>query len=170
MDTSPTSFLAEILDEKEKIPQHKLVYFRTRVRHRIYDLVVREFLRWQKDSGLTKKDLARRIDRQAAQITRWLSYPGNWTLDTVSDLLLAMRAEPEFSVALIAERIAATPEPKQTSQLASLIPPRVQTSPLGGDQSTDLPELVRSTDLLEWGRLVPSSQSRDSALLAGLGQ
>ena len=54
-------------------------------RLRLYEAVIKEFL----ESGVTKAELARRIGRKPEQITRWLGAPGNWTLDTVSDLLLA---------------------------------------------------------------------------------
>ena len=97
METSPTLFLSEILEgiEGQEIPKHKLAYLRARLRNRIYDLVLSEFVRLQKDKGATKADLARRIGRDAALISRWLSAPSNWTLDTVSDLLAAMAAEPK---------------------------------------------------------------------------
>ena len=103
-----TSFLSEILEGKE-IPPGKIAYFRERLRNRLYDLVVTEFLSQQKTQQLTRADVARRIGRRPEQLTRWLGAPGNWTLDTVSDLLLAMGAEPEFSVASVVNRTASNP-------------------------------------------------------------
>lgn len=90
-------FLSEILND-EPIPIGKLAYFRERFRDRLYELVVEEFLK-KEESGLTRAEVARRIGRRPEQITRWLGAPGNWTLETVSDLLLAIsKAEPDIKL------------------------------------------------------------------------
>jgi hypothetical protein len=95
MTTSQTqSFLTEILDGNP-IPLNKLEYFRARLRSRLHQLVLGEFLR-QEDKGLHQAELARRINRKPEVINRLLGAPGNWTLNTISDLLLGMGAEPEF--------------------------------------------------------------------------
>ena len=98
MTTSPNNaFLREILGD-DPIPVGKLAYFRERFRDALYDLVLSEFLKEEK-LGLTKAAIARRIGRKPEQITRWLGAPGNWTVETVSDLLLAIsRAEPRVSL------------------------------------------------------------------------
>lgn len=90
--------LSEVLDDDE-IPLGTLSYFRERFRDRLYDLVIEEFLKQDAETGLTRADVARRIGRRPEQITRWFGAPGNWTLETVSDLLLAIaRAEPEVTL------------------------------------------------------------------------
>lgn len=97
MTTSQTqSFLTEIMEGKP-IPVGKLEYFRARLQSRIHQLVLAEYLR-QEDRGLHQADLARRIGRKPEAINRLLGAPGNWTLNTVSDLLLGMSAEPNFAV------------------------------------------------------------------------
>ena len=102
--TSPTSFLSEI-SNGEAIPLGKLAYFRERFRDRLYELVVSEFLKKERNKELTRADLARRIGRKPEQITRWLGAPGNWTLETVSDLLLAIsKAELNFELASLEDR------------------------------------------------------------------
>lgn len=103
MTASPTtSFLSELYDDNGTLPVGVQEYFRQRQRNRFYELVIREFLK----SGLTKAALARRMGRKPEQITRWLSAPSNWTLDTVSDLLLAIcKGELEDKVSYpLAER------------------------------------------------------------------
>lgn len=137
MTTSQQDFLTEILDGPE-IPLGKIAYFRARLRNRLYDLVVSEFLRQTSANNLSKADLARRIHRRPEQVTRWLSAPSNWTLDTLSDLLLAMGAEPESLVSRLADRIVGTPKSKQTAQVALLVPAPAQPSPLGGDQAAEV--------------------------------
>lgn len=52
----------------------------------MYSLVLSEF----KKSGISKATLARRMDKKPEVVGRWLGAPGNWTLDTVSDLLFAI--------------------------------------------------------------------------------
>jgi hypothetical protein len=98
MNTSQTTpFLSEILNG-QTIPLGKLAYFRQRLLNRFYDLILGEFLK-QEQRGLTKAEVARRIGRRPEQVTRWLGAPGNWTLETVSDLSLAIsKAEPEVEL------------------------------------------------------------------------
>lgn len=92
MTTSPSSsFLHEIVNYQE-IPVGKLAYFRARLQDRIYDLIVREFIRKEDAGEMTRSNLAQRIKKDPAQISRLLSNPGNWTLDTISDLLLGVCA------------------------------------------------------------------------------
>lgn len=96
MNTSQKGrFLSEVLND-EKIPLGTLSYFRERFRDHLYDLVMEEFLKQDAEAGLTRADVARRIGRRPEQITRWFGAPGNWTLETVSDLLLAIaKSEPD---------------------------------------------------------------------------
>jgi hypothetical protein len=95
MNTSQTGFLSEILIGG-KVSVAKLAYFRERLRTRIHQFILREFISKQRD-GFTQADLARMLDRRPEQIHRWLGAPSNWTLDTVSDLVLAIsKAELDF--------------------------------------------------------------------------
>jgi hypothetical protein len=84
-----TPFLSEIA-QGERIPANKLAFFQERLRNRLFDYVLKKFL---EQDGLTKAELARRIGQSPERITRLLGAPGNWTLDTVSDLLLGIAAE-----------------------------------------------------------------------------
>lgn len=65
------------------------IYFQERLRHRLYDLVLREFERYL-SAGHTRRQLAKRLGKRPEQISRWLAGPGNLTLDTLSDLLLGL--------------------------------------------------------------------------------
>jgi hypothetical protein len=70
-----------------------LAYFRQRQSNHVYEAVFAEFQK----SGMSKADVARRLNKKPEQITRWLSGPGNWTLD----LLLAVGAEMTFTAVSI---------------------------------------------------------------------
>jgi len=99
------SFLTEIL-EGDVIPVGKLAYFRTQLRYDLHEVVVREFLHQQDKGELTQADLARRIHRKPSQVSKLLGAPGNWTINTVSDLLLGMKTQPLITVISLEDRIA----------------------------------------------------------------
>jgi hypothetical protein len=82
-----------------------LAYFRERFRDRLYELVVTEFMKKERSGELTRSELAKRIGRKPEQITRWLGAPGNWTIETVSDLLLAIsKSELNFQLSPLENR------------------------------------------------------------------
>jgi hypothetical protein len=67
-------------------PPTTFEYMRTRNRMRLFDLVHKEF----RESGITRAQLAKRMGRGLDRISHLLGAPGNWTLDTASDLLFAI--------------------------------------------------------------------------------
>lgn len=77
----------------EAIPEERLEYFRRRLWHRVQDVLLEKFVELNSSEGLTKADLARLTGKDRATISRAFATPGNLTLDTISDLLLAMEAE-----------------------------------------------------------------------------
>ncbi len=105
MTTSSTpSFLSEIAGGGP-IPVGKRAYFQARLRNHLYDFVLREFLKMEGSGELTRADLARRIGVGPDRISKILGTPGNWTLDTVSDLFLGiMAAEPAILALPLANR------------------------------------------------------------------
>jgi hypothetical protein len=93
-----TAFLSEITDLSKTVPAGTRAYLQERLRNRLYDLVLTEFMkRQEEDPEFTQAALAKRIEKRPEQINRWLSSPGNWTIDTISDLLVGiMGAELEI--------------------------------------------------------------------------
>ena len=84
----------------DPISKDDLYYFRQRNRNRIFAAVIARFTQLVETKGLTKREVAFRLGKEPSQITRWLSGPSNWTLDTFSDLLLAMGgSEIDYAVA-----------------------------------------------------------------------
>ncbi len=67
-------------------------YFGQRLRNRVFGLVLERFMEAQA-AGLTKAELARRIGKRPEVVGRLLASPGNWTLETASDLLLGISGE-----------------------------------------------------------------------------
>lgn len=91
MTTSRTSFLYEI-EKGEPIPLGKLAYLRERTRNILYDFVVTKFIEAEKN-GLSQAELSRRIRKRPEVVNRLLGSPGNWRIDTISDLLVGISAE-----------------------------------------------------------------------------
>lgn len=116
MNTSQTGFLSEIL-QGGRIPPAKLAYFRERLRNRLHQFVLREFVARQRE-GLSQADLARVLGRRPEQINRWLGSPGNWEIDSISDLMLAIsKSELDFKAEplghlLEPRQLGASPEPE----------------------------------------------------------
>ena len=80
----------------QKIPDWTLSYFRQRNKNRVHSLVLKEL----KKSKLSQAEIARRLNKRPDVICRLFGAPGNWTLDTVSDLLFAISGvEAAYAVA-----------------------------------------------------------------------
>ncbi len=89
---------------KVEVSKRDLYFFRQRLKNKIFQSVVAYFAKEAKAKKITKKDLAIALGKDPAQITRWLSGPNNWTLDTISDLLLALNAELHHEVVSLHEQ------------------------------------------------------------------
>ena len=130
-------------------------YYRARLRNRIYQLV----LLGLEASGLTRAEIARRIYKRPEQITRLLGAPGNWTLDTVSDLLLAIGCELGFSMNNLADRqTKAAPEQVATTQPNVITP---QTGQISFEGYAPAPKTSSAMDCQE-----PVTQKQGTALAA----
>jgi transcriptional regulator with XRE-family HTH domain len=95
--------MANIL-KRRPANRRDVAYFRQRQKNRIFTELVSFFAQEAERSGLTKKDLAELLEKDPAQITRWLSAPSNFELDTLSDLLLALGAEMDHRIVRFDDR------------------------------------------------------------------
>jgi hypothetical protein len=80
------------------ISKREIAYYRRRHQHKIYAELASFFAAEAESGRITRKEIARLLDRDPSQITRWLSSPSNLESDTLSDLLLAMGAEMDHRV------------------------------------------------------------------------
>ena len=87
-----TPFLSEVKSDAQ-ISKGNLAYLKARVRNNFYDYVVRKFLEAEQKDGLKRVDLAERIGWRQDVLSRKLNTPGNWTLDTVTELLVGICRE-----------------------------------------------------------------------------
>ncbi|HWY14188.1 MAG TPA: helix-turn-helix domain-containing protein [Rhizomicrobium sp.] len=85
----------ETTTKREPKSARDIAYYTQRYRNRVFAKLVSFVADQLEKGGLTKKDIAERLKKDPAQITRWLSQPGNMTLDTISALALAFDAEAE---------------------------------------------------------------------------
>lgn len=122
------SFLNDIVGQ-QTVPLGKLSYFRARLAGRIHQALLTLFAKLESDRRFTRRELAKRIHRKPEQITRWLSYPNNLTLDTASDLFVGLGFEIEqvILVDLATGKKVVLPEyqvpvPEGHSALAALPP------------------------------------------------
>jgi len=90
MTTSLTKSSISAIPNDGKPTQDQYVFFARRLKNKLHGEVLRCYLREKKENNLTKAELARRMDKDPAQINRWLAAPKNLELDTISELLLAM--------------------------------------------------------------------------------
>ena len=71
-------------------------YYRQRHRNRVFAKVIAFINEQAEKEQITQRELAVRLGKDPAQVSRWLRHPSNLTLDTISDLLLAFDAEAEL--------------------------------------------------------------------------
>lgn len=77
----------------KKTSNYEAIVFSQRHRNAVYDEVVKALEIAAKEQGITKSDIARKLGFTKSYISQLLSGPGNWTLDTVSNLLFSVDAE-----------------------------------------------------------------------------
>ena len=123
MAISQTPDLFEEVLHGGPIPYGKLSYFRTRFRSQLHNLILSRF---HQQETLKKADLARRIHRSPAVINRLLASPGNWTLDTVSDLLIGLAAIPNIDTSDV--RAMLRVNSRTDAQIAALVKGEKQRS------------------------------------------
>lgn len=120
MDTLINTFQQEptLSNTREsEIPARAMAYFRARLSNKIHSLVLTEFSKQESMGVISKASLARRIGKKPEQITRWLGSSGNWTVETLSDLLLGMELEPSISLKKISDAYSSSSASKSNEKI-----------------------------------------------------
>ena len=106
------------ITEAEEIPLRYLVHYRGRNRNRVFEAIHKLYIRLADEGKINQKRLAKRLGKNKTQINRWLSEPSNLTLDSISDLLLAMNAEiTDFDTILLEERLMEAREAYEIAEI-----------------------------------------------------
>ena len=77
----------------EPLSDYARGYLSQRVRNSFYDYVMRRFQEAVEQEDMTKTKLAKRLGVTPSRVTRLLGSPSNWTLGTVSELLVGICRE-----------------------------------------------------------------------------
>jgi hypothetical protein len=110
------------ISKLEGVTDRDLFYYRQRSKNRLFEALTAFFAEEAERRGITKRDIAESLRRDPAQITRWLNTPSNLTQDTISDLLLSLGAEMDYSIVKFRDR----PQPNEMHPLiARLLTPTV---------------------------------------------
>lgn len=97
MTTSPKTYSPLNPDFSDRdFLERELVYLEQRALNNAYDFVLRKFLEEEKEAGLTKAELAKRIKRDPAHVNRLLASPSNWTIGTIQRLLAGISGDELF--------------------------------------------------------------------------
>ncbi|AGB73743.1 hypothetical protein RHSP_79501 [Rhizobium freirei PRF 81] len=80
-----TSLLAEPSSD-DRISDRTLGYVTQTARDDVFDMVANACV----EAGITRANIARRLGKDPAQVSRLLNTPGNWTIDTIAELLFAI--------------------------------------------------------------------------------
>lgn len=83
--TSQTSFLDRPTGD-EKISERALGYVTETAREEMFDMIATACV----EAGVMRSQIAKRLGKDPALVTRQLSAPGNWTIDTISEYLFAI--------------------------------------------------------------------------------
>jgi len=154
--------LSEILEDRP-IPESTLIYFRERFRDRLHSAILGAFLLRAEEKDLTRSDLATRIHRTKAQISRWFSAPSNITLDSISDLMVGLGMDFDAFPFTPIENTIAAEEEEQEATVSDGIFSTLGTTKLTVDLLAELNETLKRWMEETQSRPIPSIPTSLSA-------
>ena len=108
MNTSQRASILSEIESDEPLSVRALAYLRQKTRMSFYDFVLKKFLEAETNNGLRQSDIVRRTGMRSDVLSRNLASPGNWTLDTITDLLIGIsREEAELTSIPLLGRVSA---------------------------------------------------------------
>lgn len=114
----------------EPLTEARKAYSRTATRAKIASAIWRLWKKISQEQGLDQQWLADRMGTDKARVSRLLKAPGNWTIDTVADLLEAMESRlTDFEIVRYSELLGTG-----RSARAGPAPQSLSHSPVGEDE------------------------------------
>jgi hypothetical protein len=120
------------------VSDRDIFYYRQRSKNRLWEALTAFFAEEAEERGITKKDIAECLRRDPALITRWLASPTNLTQDTISDLLLSLGAEMDYSIVRFKDR----PRPNEMHELIARLTNNPEKQIEWGKKPTNAYELL----------------------------
>lgn len=111
-------------------------YYRRRLQNRIFEAISSFYKEESEKRDLYKKDLAEKMGKDPAQLTRWLAYPSNLTIETISDLLYVLDAEPDINIVRFQDRLKANDMHPMAARIENMEIHRHQNRPLNSTTSS----------------------------------
>jgi hypothetical protein len=144
MRTSPAMLLKSVSClEDEPIDPAMLGYFHALSQDEAHGAILGLFRSLAEEGQVTRAFIARRLNKSPEQVTRWLSAPGNWTLDTFTNLALAMGHKPTLGTeAIRGLRQANEHHPAVSRIKRDKTGPRETSPPAATEGSASLGKLV----------------------------
>jgi hypothetical protein len=96
MNTYQPTSLATALLSDEALNHEHLGYLHARAQNKAHDCVLGVFVEEAEERGINKAYIARRLGKRPEVVGRCLTAPGNWTLDTLAELLGSMGYDVEI--------------------------------------------------------------------------
>ena len=87
----------------KKTTNYDAAIFSQRYKNSVYEEVIKAVEKAAEECGTTRSGIAGTLGYSKAHISRLLSGPSNWTLDTISNLLYAVDAEMVSKVRFFAD-------------------------------------------------------------------
>ncbi|MBX9467051.1 MAG: hypothetical protein KL839_03985 [Rhizobium sp.] len=140
-----TSHQTSLLAEPEgdaRIPAATLGYVTEMAREEVFDMIATACV----EAGVQRSQIARRLGKDPATVTRLLSAPGNYTIDTVAEMLFAINGNM-----FRPHRYAPMKEPRSNTRGPAtentLVAPRNEYFLLWGE-SENLPAVIEDDEFV----------------------
>lgn len=96
---------SKITPSEAGLSSRQLAFFEGLAQNRAHSTVLSVLEPLLKTGGISRAELAKKINREPSQVTRWLSSPENWTLQTLGILLGGLGYVPIITAQPINERV-----------------------------------------------------------------
>lgn len=90
---SPSKRVLSEIEGNERLSEVAKGYIAQRARNSFYDYVLTKFREAEAEHNLTKAELAERLGLGRDRVSKLLGSPGNWTIDTIAELLAGICRE-----------------------------------------------------------------------------